>query len=185
MLLAVGQAKEVSIQQACGGVGGLAAARQQIEGLRRWYGLATDYLGSGEGQAEITEARRIYQQIFTPQAKIRTSGGDGPVLTASGPNEWADVVLDALQSFNATQHLIGTQLVTIDELTGEQGEVNSGHAHMSSYLQAWHSNAAGQVYMVMGTYLDRVSFSADAGWQIYDMELVSVASDWRQLGVRD
>lgn len=172
---------EMSAQDAPGGAAGLAVARQEIEYLRRQYALATDLLGKCDDPAEVAEAKRIYQRIFTPDANICSVGGGGPTLSASGPNGWAHEVSKALASYSYTQHLIGTQVVQIDQMTGAGGRVQSGHASMSSYLQAWHSEPNGRLLMVMATYEDKVTYVADLGWQIYDMRIVMMASDVRQL----
>ena len=36
--------------------------------------------------------------------------------------------------------------------------------------------------LVLGTYIDEVRFSAEAGWQIYDMTLAHTSAEHRQLG---
>lgn len=138
----------------------LAADRQDIEYLRRLYAKATDGLGKNTPE-DIAMARTIYHQIFTPDVQIRTSNtGAAEPLSASSPEEWADVVNGALKHFVGTQHLIGTQLV----------ELNGDEAQMESYVNAWHKYDDGRVYSYLGTYIDKVR-RTDQGWQIYDMEL--------------
>jgi hypothetical protein len=132
---------------------------QSIEYLRRLYGKATDLIGQNTPDS-IAAGKAIYRQIFTPDAKIRTANTGADPLTAEGPDEWADVVLDALKDYKATQHLIGTQVV----------ELNGDSAQMESYLDAWHQNADNSVWIFRGTYTDHVRKSP-AGWQIYDMTL--------------
>ena len=131
---------------------------QEIETLRRLYGKATDAIGRATDES-VAEGTAIYHKIFTPDAKIITSGGENS-LKGTGPDEWADIVLKALRDYTGTQHLIGTQLVTID----------GNEALMESYVNAWHKNPDGTVYIFLGTYIDKVKRTAD-GWKIYDMNL--------------
>jgi|TARA_B100000315_G_C14322736_1_gene471518 hypothetical protein len=137
----------------------LVADRQDIERLRRLYAKATDLIGLAKPDA-VAEGRAIYHRIFTPDVAITTSNTGQEPLTASGPDEWVDVVLKALSAYTGTQHMIGTQLV---EVNGDEGE-------MESYLHAWHKNPDGSVYLFLGTYLDKVHRTFD-GWQIYSMNL--------------
>lgn len=156
-------------------------ARNDIELLRRWYARATDLIGTSEADA-IAEGRAIYHRVFTPDAKLRSKSLDGSGFTADSPDEWVDVVVDALEEYNATQHLIGTQLVSIDDWqTDASGRLTAGSARMTSYLQAWHSTPAGKLWLFMGTYEDQVVYSPDHGWRIQDMLLVEVAHDERTL----
>jgi len=157
-------------------------ARQEIEYLRRLYAKATDLIGTSVA-ADVELGRQIYAQIFTPQVQIRTLGGSGAGYSASGPQSWADVVLDALGEYVATQHLIGTQLVELHELQHDDtGALTAGSASMESYLSAWHARAAGTVYVFICTYIDWVQFSVGQGWQIEDMSLVEVSTENRPLG---
>ncbi len=137
---------------------GTAEDRIAIENLRRLYAKATDQIGIATDE-QVSAGRAIYHQIFTPDVDIRTSPGPNN-LTAKGPDEWVDVVKNALESYKATQHLIGTQLVEID----------GDSASMESYLSAWHQRPDGSVWVYLGTYIDKVR-RTDTGWQIYDMEL--------------
>lgn len=162
-------------------------ARQEIEYLRRWYCRATDLFGMTGNKQANAEARRIYQRIFTADAKIRVSGDVTRSLQAIGPEGWAAVVVNALQDYTVTQHLIGTQLVDIRSLgvgrksTGPD-EVISGDAGMTSYLQAWHVWPDQSLRVVMGNYVDQARFVPGIGWQIYDMNLVHLISEVRPLG---
>lgn len=160
--------------------GSMAIARQEIEYLRRWYAKATDLLGVNTPES-IAEGRRIYHRIFTPDAKIRVTGSGSP-LEASGPDGWVEVANTALKDYVATQHLIGTQIVEIHEL-GEDaaGQVVSGKASMTSYLQAWHAGTE-DLWLFIGTYEDEVRYTPGIGWQIYDMNLVQVSGEYRPIG---
>lgn len=151
----------------------VSAATQQIEYLRKQYGLATDLIGSKVPES-IEEGRAIYRTIFAPEVKISASnGGDGPTFDAVGPDAWVDVVVHALQPFAVTQHLIGTQLVTIDSLPNSEGM--GGSASMVSYVQAWHADPGGMVDIFIGTYRDKVAFTPQLGWQIIEMRLEKVS----------
>lgn len=137
------------------------ADRLEIENLRRLYAKATDAIGRA-GDADIEEGREIYHRIFTSDVSIRTVG-ESP-LTAENPDEWVDVVLNALKDYMGTQHLIGTQLVTVD---GDE-------AYMESYVNAWHQYEDGKTFVFIGTYIDKVR-KTNRGWQIYDMTLTQQA----------
>ena len=151
----------------------VSMATQQIEYLRKQYGLATDLIGSKMPES-IEEGRAIYRAIFAPKVKISASnGGDGPTFDAVGPDAWVDVVVHALQPFAVTQHLIGTQLVTIDSLPNSEGM--GGSASMVSYVQAWHADPGGVVDIFIGTYRDKVAFTLRGGWQIIEMRLEKVS----------
>ena len=151
----------------------VCVAIQQIEYLRKQYGLATDLIGS-KAPESIEEGRAIYRAIFAPEVKISASnGGEGPTFDAVGPDAWVDVVVHALQPFAVTQHLIGTQLVTIDSLPNSEGM--GGSASMVSYVQAWHADPGGVVDIFIGTYRDKVAFTLQGGWQIIEMRLEKVS----------
>ncbi len=162
-------------------------AKAQIMELRRMYGRATDLLGAGKdhdhfGQdgplsTEIKHfiARNIYRRIFTEDATISASGG---ALTGVGPDDWADKVAGALGVFSATQHMLGTQLVEINTLPDDVR--GGGGATMQSYLNALHEFApGGNIFIYRGTYFDKVRYTPEVGWQIYDMELVQVSGELR------
>ena len=151
-----------------------AVARQEIKELRHAYGIATDRIGSNTEEG-IAEGRAIYRRIFTAGANIGAAGVD-PV---TGPDAWVDVVKTALAPYNATQHLIGTQHVTDLVLPGMGG--TGGKARISSYLQAWHSKADGQLWLFMGTYDEDVVYTPGTGWQIERMLLRQIAADYRQI----
>jgi len=151
----------------------VCVAIQQIEYLRKQYGLATDLIGSKVPES-IEEGRAIYRAIFAPEVKISASnGGDGPTFDAVGPDAWVDVVVHALQPFAVTQHLIGTQLVTVDSLPNSEGM--GGSASMVSYVQAWHADPGRVVDIFIGTYRDKLSFTPQSGWQITEMRLEKVS----------
>jgi len=153
------------------------AARQQIMALRNAYGVATDLIGK-KTPSEIEAGRAIYRRIFTPDASI----GAATVESVTGPDAWVDIVKNALATYTRTQHLIGTQYITGLTLPDDAGA--GGSAHMSSYLQAWHSDAKDELWLFMGTYEDDVVWTAEHGWQIRSMILHQTATDYRRLGQR-
>ena len=160
-----------------------AAAIQEIEYLRRLYAVATDQLGINT-EASIADGMATYRRIFTPDVTVRVAGEGTDPLNATGPEAWAKVANDALSDYAATQHLIGTQLVEIHDIEFDAaGNVVSGDASMSSYLQAWHAGADDTVWVFIGTYSDKVRYSPGIGWQIYDMKLMRVSGENRALGV--
>ena len=103
-------------------------------------------------------------------------------MSATGPQEWADAANDALKDYIATQHLIGTQLVEVKELTvDDHCQITTGSAYMESYLQAWHQRAE-SVWIFFGTYVDEVVYVPGKGWRIAKMNLIQVSDDDRPLG---
>jgi len=150
-------------------------ATQQIEYLRKHYARATDQIGTNTEEG-IASGRAVYQRIFTPDVKISASnGGETEPFRAEGPEAWVQVAASALKSFDATQHLIGTQIVSIDSLPDDKGQ--GGHATMTSYLQAWHSDPDRVLDIYIGTYHDKVRYTPGVGWQIYDMHLEKVSGE--------
>lgn len=142
-----------------------------IEQLQRLYAKATDTIGRG-GEADIAAGRALYHRIYTPDVQIRTANTGGKPLTATGPDAWVDVVHSALKDYTGTQHLIGTQLVELGDAEGQavRQETEQPTAIMESYVNAWHKNADGSVYLFLGTYISKVRHS-ELGWQIFDMTL--------------
>lgn len=151
-------------------------ARQEIEYLRRLYARATDLIGLNTPEA-IAEGRAIYHRIFTPDAKITVTEQGDVTLSRNSPDDWVDVVIEALgTTFKGTQHLIGTQLVTIERMPSADAP---GEASMTSYLQAWHDTDEA-VDTFIGTYHDKVRHTPGKGWQIYRMNLEQVAHEIRK-----
>lgn len=158
-------------------------ARMEIEYLRRMYAHATDLLGRIEDQSGHEEAKKIYHRIFTPDVNVSVVGTAQP-LSGVGPDAWVDVVVNALGPYKTTQHLIGSQLATIEhvEFSGSPGTIVAGKATLKSYLQAWHVWPDDRLRVVMGTYFDKVVFTSEAGWQINDMTLEHSITEHRMLG---
>jgi hypothetical protein len=149
-------------------------AKQQIAELRRSYALATDLIGLNT-EDSVAQGRAVYRRIFTPDARIGATGQEPTV----GPDAWVKVANDALKIYQDTQHLIGTQVVDLTALPDADGQ--GGAATMTSYLQAWHAKADGELWLFIGTYYDKLSYTPEAGWQIYDMMLQQVSGDTRQI----
>ena len=162
----------------------LMLARLQIEQLRRWYAFATDQLGMVDEPDAQTTGLDIYHRIFTPNADIRVTRNETTLLSARGPDGWAKVARDALRVYSATQHLIGTQLVTFEsvEFVADTGALAAGSANMSSYLQATHIWPDQRERLVLGTYLDHVQWVPSGRWQIDDMTLVYTSEVFRPPG---
>ena len=158
-------------------------ARQQIELLRRWYAAATDQLGLVDDKDAQASGLAIYHRIFASDANIRVTRDGEALLHARGPDGWADVARDALRDYASTQHLIGTQLVTFENVQfgPETGAITDGTAHMSSHLQATHVWPDPRIRLVLGTYLDQVRLQPGIGWQIHDMILDYTHEEFRQL----
>lgn len=153
-------------------------AIQEIEYLRRWYAKATDKIGENS-DSSIKEGRDIYHRVFSKDAEL----GAGPDFDAvTGPDAWITVVIDALGPLGPTQHLIGTQVVDIQDLQlDDDCNIVAGSAHMESYLQAWHERKDEKVWLYLGTYFDEVKFVPGIGWQITKMDLVQVAGETRYM----
>jgi hypothetical protein len=79
----------------------------------------------------------------------------------------------ALSEFEMTQHLIGSQVVTVQSLPDAGGQ--GGEASMISYLQVWHSSPGRVLDIFIGTYRDKVRYTPGVGWQSYDMFLEKVS----------
>lgn len=153
-------------------------AIQEIEYLRRWYAKATDKIGEATIES-IAEGRQIYHTIFTPDATLDAGPGREP---QTGPDAWVDLVLDALGPLGPTQHLIGTQLVSIQSLELDDAcNPVAGTASMESYLQAWHERKDEKVWIFIGTYFDQVIYVPDEGWRIADMKLQAVGGETRYM----
>ena len=151
-------------------------AIQEIEYLRRAYAKATDLLGTGDASA-VNQGREIYRRIFSEGARL--SPGVEP-FSEKGPDAWARVVAETLGPLGPTQHLIGTQLVDISELQLDgQCRVMSGRAHMESYVQAWHEMPTAKIWLLLGTYIDEVSYMPGIGWRITAMNLRQVTEETR------
>lgn len=121
------------------------------------YALGTDSISAGNKP----RALEYYGRTFSADALI-TAGFDpaAPALVANGPQEWADVVENAFQPYSATQHLLGTIDIEIDN--------RRGPASMSTYLQATHVFTAPSkdLLTVLGTYYDTVERQRRGGWLI-------------------
>ena len=159
----------------------LSLAREEIEYLRRLYGQATDALGKVGDQKAADFGASTFHRIFTPDVLVRVTGGPRD-LKGSGPDNWTEVVVNALKDYESTQHLIGTQVVNFTDVQFENGEVSGGQAEMSSYLQAWHAWPDRRVRVVLGTYYDKARFVPGKGWQIYDMTLEYTSVEHRRMG---
>lgn len=156
-------------------------AIQDIEYLRRLYARATDRIGENTPES-ISEGRATYHQIFTPDVSFQVKGEGTPAEDTIGPDAWVKVVVDALGPIEATQHLIGTQLVNIESIeTDTAGNVIAGEASMTSYLQAWHARANGNVWLFIGSYDDKARYTVGQGWQIYNTTIERISGEERPM----
>ncbi len=151
-----------------------AVARQNIEYLRRQYARATDLIGLNTEQG-MAEGLTIYRRVFTDDVEISSTDDGETLLSATGPKAWAEVAAKALEGFDNTQHLIGTQLVQIHSMPDSEGR--GGKATMTSYLQAWHDDPDRVLDVFIGTYHDKVRYTPGVGWQIYEMRLEKVSGE--------
>ncbi len=155
-------------------------SRIEIEYLRRLYGKATDLIGISNNKQLRKEGIKIYKKIFNSNATI--SAGAGKILKAKGPDGWVKVVINALEKYDNTQHLIGTQVVEFSKFNIKNNKLISGEADMTSYLQAWHAWSDNRLRVVIGTYKDNVRFKKGFGWQIHKMHLEHTSTDHRMVG---
>jgi hypothetical protein len=151
-----------------------ALAKQEIADLRRQYARATDLIGLNT-ESSIAAGRAVYHRIFAADAKIGATGQ--PSVT--GPDAWVDIAATALKVYQDTQHLIGTQVVDLESMPDNRGL--GGAASMTSYLQAWHAKADGELWLFIGTYHDKLVHTPGTGWQIGEMMLEQVSGDTRQI----
>ena len=161
----------------------LELARAEIMQLRQWYAIATDALGQVDNPDSQARGLALYRRIFTPDAEMSVRGS--PLKRAGqGPEGWAHVAREALRDYEATQHLIGTQVVTFTaaEFGGVPFGLRDGRAQLHSYVQAWHAWPDRQLRLVLGTYEDSVRWVPNTGWQIDNMVLVIASGEHRQLG---
>ena len=156
-----------------------AAARQDIEYLRRNYAKATDLLGITE-EASFNKGLEIYRSIFTVDADFSVSGDGAPDMSATGPDAWADIVEKNLGPMGPTQHLIGTQrVIDLNVDISSDCKIQSGSAKMESYVQAWHDLPNSKIWHYLGSYLDNVIYVSGIGWQIEKMNLIQTTTETR------
>jgi hypothetical protein len=162
-----------------GGTGVATAASSQqfvdeaeIQKLTVNYAKATDALGTGDA-AQVAAGRELYRRTFTADAQVKA--GESPTLT--GPDAWADYVMEALSRYTTTQHLVGSIDVQLDP---PQGASESSTGKMTSYLHATHeSEPGGNLWIVLGTYVDEVVRTPE-GWRISRRTLVFTSSETRE-----
>lgn len=163
-------------------------ARQDVEYLRRIYGLATDMLGLKNDPESNKKARAMYTKIFTPDCKIYLAPyplAAGAPPTRVGPDAWAEFVENALKAAVGTQHLLGTQVAEIDEMPDGfpgRGRSTKGHATCISYLNSWNVSAVdgqNRLTTTISIYRDSARITPGVGWQIYNMHLSRVSGETR------
>ena len=94
-------------------------ARSDVGQLRMMYGVATDLLAR-DGPGDFATALSIYRRIFDHDACIAFApGAPGTGCSIGGPDtglNWANHVSSVLAPSIGTQHMLGSQVVAIDEL---------------------------------------------------------------------
>ena len=165
-----------------------AEARQDVEYLRRWYGIGTDLLGLRNDPESLKRGRSIYAKVFTPDSQIYL--GPHPIPagappTRVGPDAWADFVENVYKTVVSTQHLLGTQIAEIDEMPDGipgKGRSKKGHGTCISYLHAWNISLVGgenKLTITISIYRDSAKVVPGVGWQIYHSNLTRVSGESR------
>ncbi len=142
------------------------ATESAIRQLAVNYALGTDAIGRDDPET----GRALYHRTFTPDADIAIAGS--AETRRRGPDEWAAFVEDTFRTAGhvRTQHLIGSVNIVPDE--------DSASAEMSTYMHASHLGPAGDVLVVLLTYVDH-AILAEGGWRIAKRTLHPLAS-WTQ-----
>jgi hypothetical protein len=147
---------------------------EEIRQLTVNYAKATDDLGSADADRRAT-GRELYRRTFASDAKIE-AGESGVKI---GPDAWADFVAEALAVFSATQHLVGTIDLELDDATDDKP---ASTGTMATYLYATHEYAPeGDLWIVLGTYYDEVTRTAE-GWRISKRLLTTTSAEMRKHG---
>lgn len=128
---------------------------------------------SADTLRELVDRREIEDVLYRYAQTLDSHDWDGlrtcftpdavaDFLELGGVNEGIDAIVGlisgVLSGLDASQHLVGTPLITVDGDT----------ASSSCYLQAQHvfkGAPGGDHYLVGGTYVDRLTRTAD-GWRI-------------------
>jgi len=111
--------------------------------------------------------RRQFDRVwecFSPDAYVSGSSFSGPL------HEYLPRLLEGVQSFGATQHFMGNQLITVE----------GDRAHTETYTVARHfGDAAGEdEVLVLGVrYVDDLTRREDGRWVISRREATAV---WRR-----
>ena len=102
----------------------------------------------------------LYRSCFADDVEVVGFGEE----TVHGGDAWRDYVVNALERFGSTQHMLSPVMAEID------GDV----ADCRTDVQAWHElkEPAGQTLTLWATYLTRMH-RTDAGWKIVRHELVA------------
>ena len=97
---------------------------------------------------------------------------------------WYAIATNALDDYHATQHLIGTQVVTFaaQAFNPESDSIVSATAEMTSYVQAWNAWPDRRMRLVIGNYQDHVRLQPGVGWQIEKMVLAYDSGETRVPG---
>ncbi|HIG43618.1 MAG: nuclear transport factor 2 family protein [bacterium] len=101
----------------------------------------------------------LYRTCFTDDVEVYGMGKE----TVYGLEAWMEFVIDALSKYDATQHMLGPQLATID---GDRATTRTD-------LQALHNlkDQPGKMFILWATYLSEM-IRIDGDWKIKRHELV-------------
>jgi 3-phenylpropionate/cinnamic acid dioxygenase small subunit len=136
-------------------------------------------LAAPSAVAEITELLIRYTYALDAQdveelASCFTADARGDYGRWGGKNEGRDAILATCTGASGrlrTQHFLSNIRITLDD--------DGAGASSSAYLRALHvarGHLEGEVCIVYGTYVDRLSRGPD-GWKIYERELVETWTD--------
>ncbi len=102
----------------------------------------------------------MYRSCFADDVEVVGFGEE----TIHGGDAWTDYVVNALERFGPTQHMLGPQLATI----------NGDEASCRTDVQAWHTlkEPAGETLVLWATYNSNMR-RIDGQWKIVRHELVA------------
>ena len=101
----------------------------------------------------------LYRRCFTDDVEVVGMGKE----TVYGLEAWMEFVIEALSKYDATQHMLGPQLATID---GDKATTRTD-------LQALHNlkDQPGKMFILWATYVSDM-IRIDGDWKIKRHELV-------------
>ncbi len=106
-----------------------------------------------------TRSSEIYRSCFTEEINVDFSSvGIGEKMKLAA-DAWVDIVINFMQNYEATQHIITNHSITI----------NGDEATSIAYLQAQHL-LADNLQTIGGYYTNKLRRTPQ-GWRIYDLKL--------------
>ena len=111
---------------------------------------------------------KLYRSCFMDDVEIVGFGEN----TMHGGDAWTEYVVNALEAYSKTQHMLGPQLATI---TGDEADCRTD-------VQAWHlmKEPADKTLTLWATY-NSLMQRTDDGWKIKRHELVARATSLQTL----